>query len=79
MEGKRLPTEKWNWLKKILFFKAGPNPHSVGFLAGSVVKNPPASAEDTGSIAGSGRSSGGGDGKPLQYSCLGNPIDRGTW
>ena len=51
----------------------------MGFPGGSVVKNPPANAEDTGLIAGSGRSSGGGDGNPLQYSCLGNPIDRGTW
>ena len=39
----------------------------------SVVKNPPASAGDTGSI-----SPGEGNGKPLQYSCLGNPVDRGT-
>ena len=51
----------------------------MGFPGGSVVKNPPVNAEDTGSVAGSRRSSGGGDGNPLQYSCLGNPIDRGTW
>ena len=36
-------------------------------------------AEDVGSIPGSGRSPGGGNGKTLQYSCLGNPMDRGTW
>ena len=47
-----------------------------------MVKNPPASARDTGdvgSVPGSGRSPGGEDGHPLQYSCLGNPTDRGAW
>ena len=46
----------------------------------SVVKNPPASAgdlRDMGSIPGSGRSSGVGNGNPLQYSCLENSMDRG--
>ena len=46
------------------------------------VKNPPANAGDTrdaGSIPGSGRSTGGGNGYPLQYSCLENPMDRGAW
>ena len=42
-------------------------------------KEPACNAGDTGSIPGSGRSSGGGNGKLLQYSCPGNPIDRGTW
>ena len=49
---------------------------------GTVVKNLPADAGDTrdvGSIPGSGRSPGGGNGNPLQYSCLGNPMDRGAW
>ena len=50
-----------------------------GFLGGSGVKNPPANAGDAGSIPGSGRSPGGGNGNPLQYSCLGNPTDRGAW
>ena len=40
------------------------------------VKNPPADAGDTGLISGSGRSPGGGNGNPLQYSCLGNPMNR---
>ena len=47
-----------------------------------MVKNPPANAGDTGdagSIPGLGRSLGEGNGNPLQYSCLGNPIDRGAW
>ena len=49
-----------------------------GFPGGSVVKNLPANAGDTGSIPGSGRSPGGEHGNPLQYSCLGNPMDRGA-
>ena len=49
-----------------------------GFLGGSVVKNPPTNAEDPSSTPGLGRSPGEGNGNPLQYSCLGNPTDRGT-
>ena len=44
-----------------------------------MVKNPPANAGNMGSIPGSGRSPGGGNGNPLQYSCLGYPRDRGVW
>ena len=44
-----------------------------------MVKNPLANVGDPGSILGSGRSPGGGNGNLLQYSCLGNPIDRGAW
>ena len=47
-----------------------------------VVKNPPANARDIrdlGLISGSGRSLGEGNGNPLQYSCLENPMDRGGW
>ena len=51
----------------------------ISFLGGSVVKNPSANAGDLGSIPGSGRSPGEGNGNPLQYSCLGNPMDRGAW
>ena len=50
-----------------------------GFSGGSVVKNLPAKAREADSIPGVGRVSGGGNGNPLQYSCLGNPMDRGTW
>ena len=42
-------------------------------------KNPPANAGDAGFIPGLGRSPWGGNGNPLQYSCLGNPMDRGAW
>ena len=47
-----------------------------------LVKNPPANAgdvRDVGSIPGLGRSPGGGNNNPLQYSCLKNPMDRGAW
>ena len=47
-----------------------------------MVKNPPANARDArdvGSIPGSGRSPGGENGNPFQYSCLENPMDRGAW
>ena len=50
-----------------------------GFSGGSVVKNLPANAGNAGSIPGSRRSSGEGNGNPLQYSCLENSMDRGTW
>ena len=43
------------------------------------VKNPVANAWDMGSIPGLGRSPGEGNGNPLQYSCLGNPMDREAW
>ena len=47
-----------------------------------MVRNLPANAgdiRDTGSIPGSGRSPGEGNGNPFQYSCLENPMDRGAW
>ena len=50
-----------------------------GFPGDTVVMNPPASAGDAGLIPGLGRSPGEGNGNPLQYSCLGNPMDRGAW
>ena len=52
---------------------------SLGFPGSAVVKNPPAKAGDLGLISGLGRSPGSGNGNPLQYSCLGNPMDRGSW
>ena len=50
-----------------------------GFPDGSVVKNLPANVRDTGSIPGSGRSPGEGNGNPVPYSRQGNRIDRGAW
>ena len=49
----------------------------MGFPGGSAVKNPPASTGDADSIPGLGRSPGEGNGNPIQYSCLGNPMARG--
>ena len=56
--------------------------HTVarGFPDGSDSKDPICNAGDVmGSIPGMGRSAGGGNGNPLQYSCLENPMDRGAW
>ena len=50
-----------------------------GFAGGSKTKNLPANAQDVDSVPGSGRSPGEGNGNPLLYSCLGNPMDRGAW
>ena len=55
---------------------------SMSSLVAQLVKNLPANAgepRDAGSIPGSGRSPGGGQGNPLQYSCLKNSMDRGAW
>ena len=51
----------------------------MGFPGGSDCKESTGNAGDSGSIPGSGRSPGEGNGNPLQYSCLENPKDRGTW
>ena len=62
-------------INKIMHFKAG-------FPVGTVVKYLPANAGDArneGSIPGSGRSRGVGNGNPLQYSFLENSMDRGAW
>ena len=50
-----------------------------GFPGSSVGKESACSSGDLGSISGSGRSPGEGNGNPLQYSCLENPMDRGAW
>ena len=56
-------------MKKILFTK----------ISGSVIKSLRALSRDLGSIPRSGRSPGKGNGNPLQYSYLQNPMDRGAW
>ena len=50
-----------------------------GFPGASEVKASASNAEDLGLIPGSGRSPGEGNGNPLQYSCLENPMDGGAW
>ena len=64
-----LQLKKKYQLKKILFTK----------ISSSVVRHLPALSRDLGSIPRSGRSPGEGNGNPLQYSCLQNPMDRGAW
>ena len=56
-----------------------PTPMSLGFPCGSAGKESACNAGDLGSTSGSGRSPGGGNGNPLQHSCLENPMDRGAW
>ena len=51
----------------------------MGFPGGSDDKEFACNTENLGLIPGSGRSPGGGNGNPLQYSCLENPMDRGAW
>ena len=51
----------------------------MGFPGGSMVKNPPASVGNAGLIPELEGSFGKGNGNPLQYSCLGNHMDRGDW
>ena len=80
--------QSWTWLKWLssssssipLYMYTHTHTYThTGFLGGSVVKNLPANAGYLGSIPGSGRSLGGGNGNPFQYSCLENPMDRGAW
>ena len=52
--------------------------NKASLVGGSVIKNLPANAGDTGLIPGLGISPGEGNGNPLQYSCLENPMDRGA-
>ena len=67
----RIPWTVYPWGRK--------ESDTTEWLSLSVIKNPPVSAGDVSLIHGSGRSSGGGNGNPLQYSCLGNPMGRGAW
>ena len=55
------------------------NIYLLVFPGGSVGKESACNAGDPGSIPGSGKSPGGGNGNPLQYSCLGNLMDREAW
>ena len=51
----------------------------MGFSGGSAGKESACGVRDLVSVPGWGRSPGGGNGNPLHYSCLGNPMDRGAW
>ena len=71
----RVPKKKKKSNVKVNFSDYNP---IRGFPSSSVVKNPSANAGDEGSTPWSRRSPGEGNGNPLQYSCLGNPMDRGA-
>ena len=60
-------------------FKIEPSFHDEGFPGSSEVKASAWNLGDPGSVPGSGRSPGEGNGNPLQYSCLENPMEGGTW
>ena len=66
-------------LNVLMEFKSGNTFFALGFPGGPEVKNPPADAGNLGSVPELGISSGRGNGNPLQYSCVGNPMDRGAW
>ena len=73
----------WRYVLDSLFQRNSSYKTWVGCRGASqvalVVKNPPGNGGDPGSIPGSERFPGGGHGNPLQFSCLGNPMDRGAW
>ena len=76
---KSIALQSWTQLKR--FSPQACNLYK-GFSGGSVVKTPPANTGNTGDldlIPGWGRSPGVGNGNSIQYSCLGNPMDRGAW
>ena len=68
-------------LEEPVFQSTGVGWNTSGFPSGAVVKNPPNSAgdQDQGLIPGSGRSPAERNGNSFQYSCLGNPMERGAW
>ena len=69
-----------SWFRVIATIAPFGTAYCDGFPAGSVVKNPPANAGDTGDVvSGSRRFPGEGNGYPLLYFCLGNPMEREAW
>ena len=72
----KIPLDKW---PNRLYFLSSLYINTVGFPGVSVIKNLPSTAEDLASMPESGRSPRQGNGHPLQYSCLGNPMDKGAW
>ena len=69
-----------NWVNCLCDYLIGASKELYwGFLGSSVVQNLPANAGDVSSISGLRKSPGDGNGNALQYSCLGNPMQRGAW
>ena len=66
-------------LPRLLRAQASPGTHRIGGTSGKEPACQCRRLRDAGSIPGLERSPGGGHGNPLQYSCLENPMDRGTW
>ena len=75
----KMSFSKWRHIQVKGYFIALKGNELSGFPGGSVVENLPANAGDMGSMPGSVRSPGEGNGNPFQYSCLGNPMNRGAW
>ena len=67
--------QSWTWLKRL----SSSSMHNTGLPWWFSSKESAHTAGDQGSIPGSGRSPGGGQGSPLHYPCLENPMDRGAW
>ena len=75
--GKIIALTKWTFVDKVMSLLL--NMLSRDFPGGSDGKVSVYNVGDLGSIPGSGRSPGKGNGDPIQYSCLENPMDRGAW
>jgi len=76
----RKQKERWRHLPEVIYEGFIPKLACLlGFPGGSVVKKSACNAGGLGSIHGSGRFPGEGNGNPLQSSCLENPMDRGAW
>ena len=70
---------RWGVVNDPLAVSLGAFQVALGFPCGSAGKESTCNAGDLGSVPGLGRSSGEGNGSPLQYYCLENPMDRGAW
>ena len=70
---------RWYLIAELICVTNNPNPHDKTSLVAQTVKRLPIMQVDLGSISVLGRSPGEGNGNPLQYSCLENPMDGGAW
>ena len=77
--GQKNTKERYSQTWQLMLWLANTYIIDWSFPCDSIVRNPPANEGGEGSIPGSGRSPEEGNGNPLQYSCLGNPMDRGAW
>ena len=78
--GKTVALTTWDFVRKVMSLLLNMlSRFLTGFPGGSEVKVSASKEGDLGSIPGLRRTPGEGNGNPLQYSCLGNPMDRGAW